>query len=82
MPDHERAGRPLLLCERQKPRGKLAHRITVKYNVARHPEAEEDREQQQWVFGRLAERFSLFDQQTCPLSSRLGFGRASPFDME
>ena len=49
--------------------------------AVRDPEAVEDREQQQRVFGRLSERFSLFDQQTCPLHSRLGFRRGIPFDM-
>ena len=49
--------------------------------IVRNPEAVEDREQQQRVFGRLSQRFSLFDQQMCPLRSRLGFRRRIPFDM-
>ena len=58
-------------------------RITSPLNatIVRDPEAVEDREQQQRVFGWLSERFSLFDQQTCPLRSRLGFRRSIPFDM-
>ena len=56
--------------------------IAVECHKVRDPEAVEDREQQQRVFGRLSERFSLFDQQTCPLHSRLGFRRGIPFDME
>jgi hypothetical protein len=31
---------------------------------------------------RLSERFSLIDQRTRPLRSRLGFWRGEPFDME
>ena len=50
--------------------------------IVRDPEAVEDREQQQRVFGRLSERFSLFDQQTRPLRSRLGFRRSIAFDMD
>ena len=46
------------------------------------PKAVEDREQQQRVFGRLAERLGLFDQQTCPLRRRLGFRRGIPFDVD
>ena len=75
MPDHERDGRPLLLGERQELRRKLAHHVAVERHKVRDPEAVEDREQQQWIFGRLSERFSLFDQQACPLDSRLGFRR-------
>ena len=81
MPDHERDGRPLLLGERQKLRRKLAHHVAVERHVSSRPRAVEDREQQQRVFGRLSERFSLFDQQTCPLRSRLGFRRGISFDM-
>ena len=75
MPNHERNGRPLLLGERQELRRKLAHHVAVERHIVRDPEAEEDRKQQQRVFGRFAQRFSLFDQQTCPLRSRLGFRR-------
>ena len=82
MPDHERHCRPLLLGERQELRRKLAHHVAIERHVVRDPEAVEDREQQQRVFGRLSERFSLFDQQTCPLRSRLGFRRSIPFDMD
>ena len=45
-------------------------------------DAVEDREQQQRIFGRLAKCFGLFDQQTCPLRSRLGFRRRIPFDVD
>ena len=34
------------------------------------------------IFGRLSERFSLFDQQTCPLHGRLGFCSSIAFDRE
>ena len=82
MPDHERHRRPLLLCERQELRRKLAHHVAVERHKVRDPEAVKDREQQQRIFGRLSERFSLFDQQACPLDSRLGFRRRIAFDMD
>ena len=81
MPDHERDCCPLLLGERQELRRKLAHHVAVERHIVRDPEAVEDREQQQRVFGRLSERFSLFDQQTCLLRSRLGFRRGIAFDV-
>ena len=81
MPDHERSCRPLLLGERQELRRELAHQVAVERHEVRDPEAVEDREQQQRVFGRLPECFSLFDQQTRLLRSRLGFRRSIPFDM-
>ena len=74
--------RSLLLSERQELRRKLATHIAIERHIVRDPEAVEDREQQQRVFGRLSKRFSLFDQQTCPLHSRLGFRRGKPFDMD
>ena len=82
MANHERHRCPLLLGERQELRGALTQNIAVEGDLVRDREAVEDREQQQWVFGRLAERFSIFDQQTCPLCSRLGFRRRVPFDMD
>ena len=82
MPDHERDGRPFLLGERQELRRKLKRSIAVERHVVRDPEAVEDREQQQWIFGSLSERFSLFDQQTGAFHSRPGFRRGIPFDVE
>ena len=82
MPDHERDCRPLLLGERQELRRKLAQSVAVERDEARDPEAVEDREQQQRIFGGLSERFGLFDQQPCPLRSCLGFRRSISFDME
>ena len=75
MPNHERAGRSLLLGERKELRRKLAHSVAVERDKVRNPETVEDREQQQRVFGRLSERFSLLNQQTRPLRCRLGFRR-------
>ena len=82
MPDHERDCRFLLLGKRQELRRKLAQRIAVERDEVRDPEAVEDREQQQRVFGRLSERLSLLDQQTCPLRSRFGFWRRIAFDVD
>src|SRR6516165_6951489 len=56
MPDHERDGRPLFLGERQELRCKLAVHIATQYPDAPDPNAEECREQQQRVFGRLSQR--------------------------
>jgi hypothetical protein len=41
----------------------------------RDPKAVENREQQRWIFRRFSERFSLLNQQTCPLHGRPGFRR-------
>ena len=56
--------------------------IAIEGDKVRDPDAVEDREQQQRIFRRLSERFSLFDQQTCLLRSRLGFWGGIPFDMD
>src|ERR1700732_1441159 len=82
MPDHQRSGRPLLLGECEEMGREIATDIAVEPYKLRDPEAVEDREQQQWIVGRLSERISLFDQQTCPLLSRLGFRSSKPFDMD
>ena len=80
--DHERHRRPLLLGERQELSRKLAHHVAVERDKVRDPEAVEDREQQQRVFRRLSERFSLFDQQRARSSSRPGFRRRIAFDVQ
>ena len=72
----------LLLRERQELRRKLAHSVAIERRKFATQNAVEDREQKQRVFGRLSERFGLFDQQTCPLRSRLGFRRSIAFDMD
>jgi hypothetical protein len=82
MPDHQRDYRPWLVGQRQELCCKVEHCIAVEPHIARDPEALEDREQQQWIFGRLSERFSLFDQQTRALHGRLSFGSGIPFDMD
>ena len=65
----------LFLGKRQELRGMLAHHVAVERRNVRDPETVESRKQQQRILGRLAECFSLFDQQTCPLRGRLGFRR-------
>ena len=82
MGDHDRDCRSLLLCKSQELRRKLAHSVAVERDVVRDPDGPEDRKQQQWVFGRLAQGFSLLDQQACLLGSRLGFGGGVAFDMD
>ena len=63
-------------------RCELAHHIAVEGDKIRNPEAEEDGKQQQWVFGRFADRLSLLHEQTCALRSHLRFGRSKPFEMD
>src|SRR3974390_2421878 len=81
MRDHEWDARPSLLRDSQELRRKLAHCATVEPCVGRDPEAVEDREQQQWVVRRLSQRFSMFDQKTSPLRSRLRFRRGMSLDL-
>jgi hypothetical protein len=72
---------PCFSASRQELLCKFAHQAAVEGRAACDPEAVEDGEQQQRVFGGLTERFSLFDQQTCPLRGRLGLRRGIAFDM-
>ena len=82
MPKHSRKRGALLLGKRQEMGGEIATYIAIECHEVRDEDAVEDREQQQRVFGRFSERFSLFDQQTCPLYSRFGFRRSISFDMD
>src|SRR3984893_5045660 len=82
MPDHERDRCPLLLREPQELRREIATDIAIECHIVRYPECVEDLEQQQRFVGRLSQRFSLLDQQTCLLRSRHGFGGGSAFDMD
>src|ERR1700758_1231392 len=81
MPNHELNYCSLLLGERQELCRKIAYDVAIECQIVRNPEAVENGEQQQRIFGWLAECFSLFDQQTCLLRSRLGFRRSVAFDM-
>src|SRR5215475_7770003 len=80
MPDHDRNLRPLFFGQRQKLRREGAQ-SSAERNEVHNPKTVEDREQQQGIFGRLSERFSLFDQQTSLLHGRLGFRRRIPLDV-
>src|SRR6516165_5754654 len=82
MPEHERDGRPLLHGQSEELRRELTDHVAVERYKIRDPTAVQDREQYQRIFGRLSECFSLFDQQTCSLCSRLRFRRSIPFDMD
>ena len=73
MADHQRDCGPLLLGQCDDLRREVAQHVAVERQKVRGPDAVEDRKQQQRVFERLSECFGLFDQQTCPLGSRLGF---------
>jgi len=73
MPEHERGSRALLLRACKKLPCKV---VRVEANThGADPEAVEDREQQQWIVGRLPQPFSLFDQQSRSLGRRFGFRR-------
>src|SRR6516225_2004968 len=78
----ERSRRPLLLGERQELRRKPEYHVAVERYIVCDPEAVENREQQQRVFGGLSERFGLFDQQMRLLHCGLGLRRGIPFDMD
>src|SRR5215469_10692131 len=82
MPHHEGPRRRLLVCEGQELGSKLTHHVAIERDKVGDPKAVENREQQQWIFRRLSERFSLFDQQTCPLHGRPRFRRRVASDME
>ena len=82
MPDHYWNGRPLLLRERQELRSEFTQHVAIERHVVCDPEAVENREQQQRVVWRLSKHLCLFNQQTCPLRSRLGLLSSTPFDMD
>jgi hypothetical protein len=82
MSNHERDCRPLLLRERQELHRVIAKDIAIERHIVHDPRTVADREQQQRIFGRLSQRFSLLDQQKRLLLSRLGFRRRGPFDVE
>ena len=63
------ASGPVALCLSARARNWTASsRITSPLNptMLAGPQAVEDEQQQQRIFGGLSECFSLFDQQTCP----------------
>ena len=82
MADHERPRRALLIGEGEELDRKLTHHVAVECYEVRDPEAVKDGEQQQGIFGRLAERFRLLDQQARPLHRSPGFRRRIAADVE
>src|SRR5262245_31442005 len=78
MPHHARDRGLLLLSERQELNREFAKYVAAS-DKARDKKTVEDREQQQWVFRRLAEGFCLFDQEARTLRSCLGLRRSVPF---
>src|SRR5262249_8878995 len=82
MPDHERRSCTLLIRQSQKLHGKLAHHVAVEGDKVRDPMAVKNREQQQWIFRRLSERFSLFEEETRPVHGGSGFWRRVAADMK
>src|ERR1700730_6309363 len=79
--DHEWHRRLLRLRERKEMRRALTESVAIEGDLIRDREAVEHREQQQRIVGRLSQRFSLPDQQTCLLRSRFGFSGGIAFDM-
>ena len=71
MPNNEWDCGSLLVCKRQKLHRQIVYRVGIERYEVRNPETVEDREQQQRIFRRLAERLGLFDQQTRPFHSGL-----------
>src|SRR5580698_11008673 len=82
MSNHEWGCRPLLLRQCEKLRCEIANDVAIEGHKVRYPEGVKNGEQQQRVFRRLSQRFSLLDQQTRLLRSRLGFGSGIAFDMD
>src|SRR5262249_39704162 len=81
MRNHERYCRSLLVGERQKLRREASQIVAVEAHKVPDPEPIEDREQQQRVFGRLSERFGLFDMRACPIKGSFSIGRRIAFGM-
>src|ERR1700674_1894840 len=81
MPNHEWHCFPLLLGKCQTLCRKLTNSDAVERHKICHPVAVEDGERQQRVFGRLSQRFSLLDQQTCPLCRHFRLWSCVAFDM-
>jgi hypothetical protein len=81
VPEHQRKRGFLFLSKRQELGGQIATYIAIERHGVHDPESVENREQQQRVFGRLAERFGLFDQQTRLLHGCFGFRRSISFDV-
>ena len=71
----------MLICEGEELDSKLTHHVAVELQGS-HPQAVKYGEQQQWIFGRLPERFSLFDQQTGLLNSSPSVRRRIAADIE
>ena len=82
MPEHQRKRRFLFLSKRQELGGEIARDIAIECHEVCGEDTVENREQQQRVFGRLAERVSLFEQQTRLLHGRFGFRRSISFDVD
>lgn len=82
MPNHKRDRRSLFFGERQELRRKLAHGIPIECPSVSDPDAIEHNEQEQRVFERLSQCFSLFDQQMRALYGRFGFRCGLSFDVK
>ena len=63
MPYHERNRRSLLLSECQELRCEITADVAIERVMVGDPEAIENREQNQWVFGSLSERFRSLNEE-------------------
>ena len=81
MSDHERSRCSLFRRHSQELPRETTTDVSIERDKVRDPKTAEDRKQQQRIFGRFAERLSLFDQQLRPLCRGFGFRRSIPFDM-
>jgi hypothetical protein len=80
-PNHAWNGGSMLLGNRQEIRSKVTKGIAIQCHKIWNPDAVQRREEQQWVFGCITERFGSFDQHACSFSSRPGIRRGVPFDV-
>src|SRR5271169_892430 len=82
VPNSERNQGFLFFSKCQCAFGKIATYVGVRCEYVRHPEAMKHQEQQQRVFRRFPERYSLLNKQTCLLQSCSGFWSESSHVVE
>ena len=81
MPDHKRTARLLFLGEGKELCRQRSHGVAIECHIVRSPQAVENREQKQRVFGRLTQRFRSFNVKTCLLDGCLGFACGIAFGL-
>ena len=81
MPDHEWLVLPCFSASAKNCDASSRVTSPVERHIVCCPDAIEDREEQQWIFGRFSERFCSFDELTSLFNGRLGLRRRIAFDM-